>query len=653
MDIATALCRNVTGMEYLKINPGQLGMDLSQDSQASEDQNRDEPPRKQSRETTLKDIKASRHEEAAAANDNETRTMLLRKQREESSHAYLAKREADQVLLNRQMVLEEGQMFEPTIITSTERRLLESKERIISLAEAHKRLKADDEAYQMPQSELVIFLYLLALGYIDETGHLAQAKLEFALVGKKDLKSTNDALQWESGQASRSAGRGVSAPEKGLIFDTNDIAFSMVSSKHRNAKEDDRLITLELERKRREDIQATRQSLPVYSYRDQLLDAVQRFQVLIVVGETGSGKTTQIPQYLIEAGYTQHDKKIGCTQPRRVAAMSVAARVSEEMRVRLGYEVGYSIRFEDCTSEKTILKYMTDGMLLREFLTEPDLGSYSVLIIDEAHERTLHTDILFGLVKDISRYRSDLKIIISSATLDADKFSDYFDGAPIFTVPGRRYDVDLYYAQEPQPDYISSVIKTCIQIHMTDLAGDILVFLTGQDEIELVQENLQQVYRNAGTRLKEMIIAPIYSNLPSEMQARIFAPTPPGARKIVLATNIAETSITIDGIVFVIDPGFVKQKTFNPRTGMESLIVTPCSKASANQRAGRAGRVGPGKCFRLYTSHAYEHELEPNTIPEIQRTNLGSVVLLLKVYMLLHFNYIISVELGDRRSLEF
>jgi len=197
-------------------------------------------------------------------------------------------------------------------------------------------------------------------------------------------------------------------------------------------------------------------------------------------------------------------------------------------------------------------------------------------------------------------------------------------------VPGRRYDVDIYYTKEPEADYIAAAIKTCMQIHMTPLEGDILVFLTGQEEIDLVLENLEEISIKMGSQIKPMIIAPIYSSLPSEMQARIFAPTPEGSRKIVLATNIAETSITIDGISFVVDPGFVKQKTFNPRTGMESLTISPTSRASANQRAGRAGRVGPGKCFRLYTTWAFDHEMEESTTPEIQRTNLCSTVLLLK-----------------------
>ncbi|GFH17514.1 uncharacterized protein HaLaN_14169, partial [Haematococcus lacustris] len=260
--------------------------------------------------------------------------------------------------------------------------------------------------------------------------------------------------------------------------------------------------------------------------------------------------------------------RIGCTQPRRVAAMSVSARVAQEMDVKLGNEVGYSIRFEDCTSDKTIIKYMTDGMLLREFLGEPDLASYSVMMIDEAHERTLHTDILFGLVKDIARFRPDLKLLISSATLDAEKFSEYFDYAPIFRVPGRRYPVDILYTKAPEADYVDAAVVTSLQVHATQPPGDILVFLTGQEEIEAMEELLRQRTRGLGTKIGELIICPIYANLPSEMQARagrmwgllhwgmwpctslakIFEPCPPGARKVVLATNIAETSLTIDGI---------------------------------------------------------------------------------------------------------
>ncbi|XP_031950304.1 pre-mRNA-splicing factor ATP-dependent RNA helicase DHX16 isoform X2 [Corvus moneduloides] len=395
--------------------------------------------------------------------------------------------------------------------------------------------------------------------------------------------------------------------------------------------------------RRRQSLQDSRRSLPIFPFRAELVAAVAQHQILVIEGETGSGKTTQIPQYLHEEGYTRGGLRIGVTQPRRVAAMSVAARVAVEMGTKLGNEVGYSIRFEDCTSERTVLKYMTDGMLLREFLTEPDLASYSVIMVDEAHERTLHTDVLFGLIKDIARFRPQLKVLVASATLDTERFSAFFDHAPVFRIPGRRFPVDIYYTKAPEADYLEACVVSVLQIHVTQPPGDILVFLTGQEEIEACVELLQERCRRLGSRLPELLVLPIYANLPSELQARIFQPTPPGARKVVVATNIAETSVTIDGIVYVLDPGFCKQKSYSARTGMESLVVTPCSRASANQRAGRAGRVAPGKCFRLYTAWAFQHELEETPVPEIQRADLGSLVLLLKslgINDLIHFDFL-------------
>lgn len=373
-----------------------------------------------------------------------------------------------------------------------------------------------------------------------------------------------------------------------------------------------------------------RESLPIAKLKSQLLHAIQDNQILVVVGETGSGKSTQMTQYLAEAGYTQSRKRIACTQPRRVAAMSVAKRVAEERGCRLGEEVGYSIRFEDCTSVETEIKYMTDGMLLREVLTDADLKQYSVIMLDEAHERTIATDVLFGLLKDCVKRREDLKVIVTSATLDAEKFSSYFHSCPIFTIPGRLYPVEVLFAKDPISDYIEESLLTVMRIHLTEPGGDILLFLTGQEEIDTAAEMLYGRMKALGKNVPELIILPVYSALPSEMQTRIFDPAPPGSRKVVIATNIAEASLTIDGILYVVDPGFAKQKVYNPKLGMDSLVVAPISQASARQRKGRAGRTGPGKCFCLYTESAYMNEMLPTSVPELQRSNLAHTVLTLK-----------------------
>jgi ATP-dependent RNA helicase DHX8/PRP22 len=390
-------------------------------------------------------------------------------------------------------------------------------------------------------------------------------------------------------------------------------------------------------------IKEQRESLPIFKLREQLLNTIEHNQVLVVIGETGSGKTTQMTQYLLEAGYAKKGI-IGCTQPRRVAATSVAKRVAEEMGVRLGAEVGYSIRFEDCTSPDTVIKYMTDGMLMREYLMDNNLSRYSVFILDEAHERTINTDVLFGLLKALLGRRKDLKLVVTSATLDAEKFSKYFFDAPIFTIPGRTFPVEILYTKEPEADYLEAALITVMQIHLKEAPGDILLFLTGQEEIDTAAEILYNRMNALGKDVPELIVLPVYGALPSEMQSRIFDPAPPGSRKCVIATNIAEASLTIDGIFYVVDPGFCKQKVYNAKSGMDSLIVVPISQASARQRAGRAGRTGPGKCYRLYTEIAYKTEMLPGSVPEIQRTNLGSVVLQLKA---MGINDLISFEFMD------
>lgn len=402
----------------------------------------------------------------------------------------------------------------------------------------------------------------------------------------------------------------------------------------------------------------TRRDLPVSKQREEFLELYHKTQILVFVGETGSGKTTQIPQYVLyDEMPHQTGKLIACTQPRRVAAMSVAQRVANELDVELGQEVGYSIRFENRTGPKTLLKYMTDGQLLREAMHDPNMNRYSCIILDEAHERTLATDILMALLKEIAHRRNDLKIIVMSATLDAQKFQSYFSlrkedpPAPLLAVPGRTHPVEIFYTPEPERDYVEAAVRTVLQIHAVEPEGDILLFLTGEEEIE---DACRRISLEVDDMVREsdagpLAIYPLYGTLPPHQQQKIFdkAPEPfrkggrPG-RKCIVATNIAETSLTIDGIVYVVDPGFSKQKIYNPRSRVESLLVSPISKASAQQRAGRAGRTRPGKCFRLYTEKAFKKELIEQTYPEILRSNLSNTILELKklgVEDLVHFDF--------------
>ncbi|KAH9836800.1 P-loop containing nucleoside triphosphate hydrolase protein [Rhodofomes roseus] len=336
-----------------------------------------------------------------------------------------------------------------------------------------------------------------------------------------------------------------------------------------------------------------REYLPAFACREELLKVIRDNQVIVVVGETGSGKTTQLAQFMYEDGYCTYGL-IGCTQPRRVAAMSVAKRVSEEMECKLGSTVGYAIRFEDCTSPETKIKYMTDGVLLRESLNEGDLDRYSVIILDEAHERSLSTDVLMGLLRKILSRRRDLKLIVTSATMNAEKFSTFYGNAPCFTIPGRTFPVEIFHSKSPCEDYVDSAVKQVLQIHLSLPPGDILVFMTGQEDIEVtcqvVQERLSQLDDPA-----PLAVLPIYSQMPADLQAKIFEPTSDGRRKVIVATNIAETSLT-----------------------------------------------APPFCYRLYTEMAYRNDMFANTIPEIQRTNLANTVLLLKslgVKNLLEFDF--------------
>lgn len=502
----------------------------------------------------------------------------------------------------------------------------------------------------------------------------------------------------------------------------------------------------------------TSSSLPIAAEKEALLDSLIKYHTTIIVGETGSGKSTQLPQYIADlfsnrllsieettgkwnfatnADQSPPKKKlqsqecnvkikgikakpepkhcIVCTQPRRVAAMTIATRVAQERGVKIGNEVGYSVRFDDQTSKETKIKFVTDGVLLREFMSDPLLMKYNVVILDEAHERSLQTDILMGLLRQLQEKRPSLRLVIMSATLQIDLFMSFFKDPNLVTIPGRQFPVTVFYTKEPEPDYMGAALLTCLQIHenssneeecadnvdvpdspsenfMTDgkgmkskklqnfdssrnLNGGVLVFLPGQEDIEglmeLLEEHLPRVSASGNNSIqsqaaletlktvmtikenkttndkseegmkeqqhviaeiydKNFEILPLYAALPPEEQMKAFKKSRPGVRKFVLATNIAETSVTISGISYVIDVGFVKMRSLHDITGIEALQVVPVSQSQANQRTGRAGREREGQCFRLFTEETFE-ALPISSVPEIQRVNIAQVILQLKV----------------------
>ncbi|XP_048137799.1 probable pre-mRNA-splicing factor ATP-dependent RNA helicase DEAH4 isoform X1 [Rhodamnia argentea] len=383
--------------------------------------------------------------------------------------------------------------------------------------------------------------------------------------------------------------------------------------------------------------------LPILQFEEKIAETVEKNPVVVIIGETGSGKSTQLSQILHRRGYTKSGI-VGVTQPRRVAAVSVARRVAQELGVKLGEEVGYAIRFEDRTSERTRIKYLTDGVLLRESLSNPEFNEYSVIILDEAHERSLNTDILLGLMKRLVKIRSsNLRILITSATLDGNKVSKFFSDCPVLNVPGKLYPVEIVYSRERPTSYLESSLRTALKIHVQEPEGDVLIFMTGQDDIDKLVSKLEDEVRSLEEgSCMDAIVLPLHGSLPPESQVRVFTPPPPNCRRFIVATNIAETSLTVDGVVYVIDSGYVKQRGYNPSTGMYSLDVVQVSKVQADQRAGRAGRTRPGKCYRLYPSIVYQDELPDVTVPEIQRSSLAGSVLYLK-----------SLDLSDIDILRF
>ena len=380
-------------------------------------------------------------------------------------------------------------------------------------------------------------------------------------------------------------------------------------------------------------------TLPIHARRQEIVDTIRAHPVTVIAGETGSGKTTQIPKFLLDAGLGTRGL-IGCTQPRRVAALSVAQRIAEELGVSYGREVGAKIRFTDQTQAHTLIKVMTDGILLNEIQDDPHLSAYEAIVIDEAHERSLNIDFILGCLRNLSDVQPDLKIIITSATIDTETFSKAFDNAPIIEVSGRTYPVDLIYRPiedllEDAGDltYIDAATETINEILRENRAGDILTFLPGERDIHELRRSLE------GTAARSCDLLPLYGRLSTGDQQRIF--NPGGRRRIILATNIAETSLTVPGIRYVVDTGLARISRYSAHSRTQRLPIEPIAQSSANQRKGRCGRVSNGVCYRLYSEEDYESRPQ-YTDPEIHRSNLASVILRM-----------LAFRLGDIRTFPF
>lgn len=414
--------------------------------------------------------------------------------------------------------------------------------------------------------------------------------------------------------------------------------------------------------KRYYDLLQTRQTLPVFTKKNLIQQTVKTNPVTLLVGETGSGKTTQIPHFL--AAMTESfPGLVACTQPRRIAAISVASRVAEEADVLLGAEVGYHVRFDARRCAATRLLYMTDGMLLREAVADADLGSFSVIVVDEAHERTVDTDIVLGLLKRLLQRRPLLRLVVMSATLDVAKLQSFFPASPLLHVSGRMHPVEVFYMPHPVKDYVEASIACAAQLHEREPAGDILCFLTGEADIERAVTALRQritaaddassatappsgenrtAVRDAKADTtgvttassstpkvpRNALVLPLYGSLSLKEQQKVFEQCPCDTRKVIFSTNIAETSVTIDGVVYVIDSGYEKQSLYNSEARVDYLLPAVTSKASAEQRKGRAGRTQPGKCYRMYTRDDFS-SLPDQTHPGILRTNIANTILLL------------------------
>ncbi|KAF5314944.1 hypothetical protein D9619_007398 [Psilocybe cf. subviscida] len=393
-------------------------------------------------------------------------------------------------------------------------------------------------------------------------------------------------------------------------------------------------------------IQFQRTQLPIAKGREALIEEIRNNDVTVLLGETGSGKTTQVPQYILESGIARNGM-IAVTQPRKVAATSLAHRVALEQSTPVGDLVGYAVRFDEKSSPETRIKYLTDGMIVRELMSDPYLNNYSVVIVDEAHERTLRTDLLIANLKKIQKHRNHttdakgkgtvkpsnpLKIVIMSATLDAEKFSKFYHNAKILYVKGRQHPVKIYHAAESQLDYTDAAMRTFFQIHTDQPAGDVLIFLPGQEDIESLQKSIELYAKQLPSDKPSVLVTSMFAAQEHSKNSKAFDPAPQNTRKCILATNIAETSITIPGIKYVIDTGKCKEKQYLARLaggGFDTLLTRDITKSSAMQRTGRAGREGSGVCFRLYTEEAF-NTMAVSGEPEIMRCSLTSSILNLK-----------------------
>ncbi|XP_012990989.2 probable ATP-dependent RNA helicase DHX34 [Esox lucius] len=391
-------------------------------------------------------------------------------------------------------------------------------------------------------------------------------------------------------------------------------------------------------------LRAEQKALPIFQYRDRIVELVRTHPVVVVAGDTGCGKSTQVPQYLLSSGFSH----IACTQPRRIACISLAKRVSFESLNQYGSKVGYQIRFEGTRTPSTKLLFLTEGLLLRHIQADGALEQYQVLIVDEVHERHLHCDFLLGVLRSLLVTRPDLRLILMSATINIKLFSDYFNSAPVLQVPGRLFPIQVIYQPIPPEEQASRsekldprpylrVLQGIDQRYPAEERGDLLLFLSGVAEISTILEACQAY----ATHTKRWIVLPLHSTLSLAQQDKVFDISPPGVRKCIISTNIAETSVTIDGVRFVVDSGKVKEMSFDPKAKMQRLQEFWISRASSEQRKGRAGRTGPGVCYRLYAESDYE-AFAPYPVPEIHRVALDSLILQMK-----------SMGLGDPRSFVF